>query len=113
MVKPLHAEHLEILGAVRRGRIGIGFVKGIGHADAFDRLLGDTVHHNRRRNTSGLQKGRHNVDDMVELPANAAFLLDIAGQEIAMPWRVPPKKDGTCLVHLYGVSKAQAQGTAK
>ena len=35
------------------------------------------------------------------------------GQEIAMPWRVPPKNDGTCLVHLYGVSNAQAQGTAK
>jgi hypothetical protein len=36
-----------------------------------------------------------------------------AGQETAMPWRVPPKNDGTCFVHLYGVSNAQAHGTAK
>src|SRR5512144_2413238 len=35
-----------------------------------------------------------------------------AGHEIAMPWRVPPKCDETCLVHLNGVSNAQAQGTA-
>jgi hypothetical protein len=34
------------------------------------------------------------------------------GHEIAMPWRVPPKKDGTCFVHLNGVSKAQVQPTA-
>ena len=26
-----------------------------------------------------------------------------------MPWRVPPKKDGICFVHLNGVSNAQAQ----
>ena len=36
----------------------------------------------------------------------------VPGQEIAMPWRVPPKNDGICLVHLYGVSNAQAHGTA-
>jgi hypothetical protein len=35
-----------------------------------------------------------------------------AGQENDMPWRVPPKKDGICLVHLYGVSNAQAQPIA-
>ncbi len=35
-----------------------------------------------------------------------------AGQEIAMPWRVPPKCEATCLVHLNGVSKAQDQATA-
>ena len=29
------------------------------------------------------------------------------GQEIAMPWRVPPKCEATCLVHLKGVSNAQ------
>jgi hypothetical protein len=34
-----------------------------------------------------------------------------AGQEIAMPCFVPPKYDGICLVHLYGVSNAQAQPT--
>ena len=35
-----------------------------------------------------------------------------AGQEIAMPWRVPPKCEATCLVHLNGVPKAHAQPTA-
>src|SRR5450631_853441 len=34
------------------------------------------------------------------------------GQLIAKPWRVPPKCDATCLVHLNGVSKAQDQATA-
>ena len=29
-----------------------------------------------------------------------------------MPLRVPPKNDGTCFVHLNGVSNAQAHGTA-
>ncbi len=34
------------------------------------------------------------------------------GQAIAMPLRVPPKCDATCLVHLNGVSNAQVQPTA-
>ena len=34
------------------------------------------------------------------------------GQEIAMPWRVPPKCDATCLVHLNGVSNAHDHCTA-
>jgi hypothetical protein len=34
------------------------------------------------------------------------------GQETHMPWRAPPKKDGICLVHLNGVSKAQVEPTA-
>ena len=35
-----------------------------------------------------------------------------AGQEMAMPWRTPPKCEATCLVQLKGVLKAQLQGTA-
>src|SRR5271157_5617897 len=34
------------------------------------------------------------------------------GQAIAMPCRVPPKCDATCLVHLNGVSNAHAHATA-
>src|SRR5215510_9570415 len=34
------------------------------------------------------------------------------GQEIAMPWRVPPKCDATCLVQENDVSNAQVHGTA-
>ena len=29
-----------------------------------------------------------------------------------MPWRVPPKCEAICLVHVNGVSNAQVQGTA-
>ena len=31
------------------------------------------------------------------------------GHATAMPLRVPSKKDGTCFVHLYGVSIVQVQ----
>src|SRR3974390_3154304 len=34
------------------------------------------------------------------------------GQEIATPWRTPPKCDAICLVHENGVSNAQVHGTA-
>ena len=97
---------------MRRGRVRVGLVEGVGQAHALNRLLRDAVNHDRRRNAGDLQHCRHDVDHMVELPADAALVSDMAGQEIAMPWRVPPKNEGTCLVHLYGVSNAQAQGTA-
>ncbi len=35
------------------------------------------------------------------------------GQDMATPWAVPPKCDGTCFIHLNGVSIAHAQGAAK
>ena len=35
-----------------------------------------------------------------------------AGHEIARPWRVPPKCDAICLVHLNGVSNAHDHATA-
>ena len=38
--------------------------------------------------------------------------LIIFGQEIATPWRVPPKCEAICLVQEKGVSKAQVHGTA-
>ena len=34
------------------------------------------------------------------------------GQDMTMPWAVPPKCDGTCLTHLNGVSIAQAHSAA-
>jgi hypothetical protein len=39
--------------------------------------------------------------------------LIFAGHEIAVPCFVPPKNDAICLVHLKGVSKAQAQPMEK
>src|ERR1043166_8551607 len=35
------------------------------------------------------------------------------GHDMAMPWAVPPKWDGTCFTHLNGVLIAQAQDAAK
>src|SRR5512132_3554457 len=35
------------------------------------------------------------------------------GQDMARPWAVPPKCDGTCFTHLNGVSIAHAQPAAK
>src|SRR5450631_4202772 len=35
------------------------------------------------------------------------------GQDMAMPWDVPPKCDGTCFTHLNGVSIAHAHSAAK
>ena len=35
------------------------------------------------------------------------------GQDMATPWAVPPKCDGTCFTHLNGVSIAHAQPAEK
>src|SRR5262245_5340248 len=45
----------------------------------------------------------------VRMPPTSLMWL---GHEIAMPCRVPPKCEATCLTHLKGVSNAHAHGTA-
>ncbi len=35
------------------------------------------------------------------------------GHDMATPWAVPPKCDGTCFTHLNGVSIAHAHSAAK
>ena len=70
------AHHLEILGLVRRWRVGVGLVEGVGHADALDRLLRDAVDHVRRADARGLEDRRHDVDHVVELIADAALVGD-------------------------------------
>ena len=59
----------------RRG-IGVRLVEGVGKAYALDRLLPDAVDHDRRSNACSFQNRRHDVDHMVELPANAALVGD-------------------------------------
>ena len=59
---------------------------------------------------SRFEDGRHDVDHMVELVPDAALVLDHVGQEIAMPWRTPPKCEAICLVQENGVSNAHAHG---
>ncbi len=52
------AEHLEVLGPVCGGRIGVGLVPRVGHAHALNRLLGDTVDHKGLREAGRLEDGR-------------------------------------------------------
>ena len=73
------AEHLEVLRLACGGRIGVRLVPGVGHAYAFDRFLGDAVDHHRRRDAGGFEDRRHDVDDVMELGADAARVLDVAG----------------------------------
>jgi hypothetical protein len=97
----------------RVGRVGIGLVPGVGQADAVHRPLLDAVQRIWYRNAGGLQDGRHDVDEVVELAADAARVPMWPGHEIAMPCAVPPKCEATCLTHLNGVLIAQAQAAAK
>ena len=80
MIDGVVAHHLEILRGVPRRRIGVGRVEGIGEAGAFDRRLLDAVD---RLSGAGmparLEDGRHDVDHMGELVADAAHVLDVAG----------------------------------
>jgi hypothetical protein len=66
----------------------------IGSADAVDHL--------RRLDPRRFEDGRHDVDDVVELVANAADVLDDPATN-RIPWRVPPKCDAICLVQRNGV----------
>jgi len=61
---------------VGRGRVRVGLVEGVDHADAFDRLLLDAVDHLGGLDSGGFENRRRDIDDMVELVANAADVLD-------------------------------------
>ena len=76
MIQGIIAEHLEILGAVVRRLIGIRLVESIGKAGAFDRALGDAIHDRGLADIRHLQNGRHDVDHMGELVADAALVGD-------------------------------------
>ena len=56
--------------------VGIGFVKSVSHAHAFDRFLRNAIDHHWRRDAGCLKNGRYNVDHVVELGADAASILD-------------------------------------
>src|SRR5207247_10497703 len=75
MVERSQAEHFEILRTVRRWCARIRPVECVGHAHAFDRFLGDAIHHNRGRDPGGLKEGRYDVDYVVEVVADAALAL--------------------------------------
>ena len=70
-------DHFEVLRLALRRRVRAGLVEGVGHAYAFDRLLLDAIDKLRRLDTGGFEDGRHDVDDVVELVAQAAGVLDV------------------------------------
>ena len=68
--------HLEVLGLVPGCRLGVLRIERVGEARALDRRLLDAVHHVRRIDARDLENGRHHVDDVDELLAQTAFVLD-------------------------------------
>ena len=73
------ADHLEILGVAFRRRVGVRLVEGVGHAHPFDRLLRDAVDCRRRLDARSLENGRNDIDDVVELTADSANVIDMVG----------------------------------
>ncbi|MCY1297424.1 hypothetical protein D9M70_468630 [compost metagenome] len=79
MVDRAVSQHLEVLRLVLRRGSGIRLVPCVGQADAFDRLLLDAVDRLRLRDACRLQDRRHDVDEVVELRADTARVVDMAG----------------------------------
>ncbi len=73
------ADHLEILGLVRRGCVGVLRVECIHHAHAIHGILLDAVNHLGQRNSGRFEKGRRDVDNVMELVTDAALVLDHPG----------------------------------
>ena len=71
------AEEFEVLGLAKAGSFGV--VKGEGEADSFHRLLLHAVQFSRSSDSAELVEGRDDVDDVEELRAQAAFVLDAGG----------------------------------
>ena len=61
------------------GAFALALVEGVSHAHAFDRLLRDAIDHLRCQDARRFEDGRHDVDHMVELRADAADVVDVAG----------------------------------
>ena len=73
------AEHLEVLRSVPGRGVGVRLVPRVHHAHAFDGALLDAVDRIGRRDAGRFEDGRHDVDDVVELAADAAYVVDVAG----------------------------------
>ena len=71
------AEHFEVLGLMPLGSLGV--VEAVQQAGALVRALHDAVDHRRRRDARRLQHSGRKIDDMGELVAYAALVLDSLG----------------------------------
>ena len=79
MIQGPLAKHLEVLRLVPGWFPGVLGVEGVGEARAFNGRLLDTVHRFGRGDAGYLEEGRHHVDDVHELLAESANILDVAG----------------------------------
>ena len=73
------AEHLEILRRVLGRRVGVRLIPCVGHAHAFNGDLLDAIDRVGLRNSGRFEDGRHDVNDVVKLAADAAHVVDMAG----------------------------------
>ena len=77
VIEGVVAHHFKVLRLMREG-VGIGHIECIGKAGAFDRRLLDAVHGLGRVNVGGFENGGDHVNNVVELIANAANILDVS-----------------------------------
>ena len=73
------AEHLEVLRRVSGRGVGVRLVPRVRHARAFDGDLFDAVDRIGLRNAGRFEDGRDDIDDVMELAADAAHVVDVAG----------------------------------
>ena len=78
MIDGAIAEHLEILRRPAGRRIGVRLVPRVRHAHAVHRTLLDAVDRLRLRNAGRFEDRRSDVDDVMELTADAADVIDVA-----------------------------------
>src|SRR5438876_12339807 len=79
MVNRAVADHLKILRLMLRRRIRVGLVERVSHAHAFNWLLRNAVDQLWRLDARGLKEGRHDINDVVKLGADATDIADMAG----------------------------------
>jgi hypothetical protein len=72
------AKHLEVLRGVPGLGVGVRLVPRVGHAHAFNGNLFDPVDRVGLLNADRFENGRHDVDDVAELPADASLVSDVA-----------------------------------
>src|SRR5438552_18956848 len=81
MVNRAVADHLEILRLTLRRRVWSRSrgIERVSHAHAFNWLLRNAVDQLWRLDARGLKEGRHDINDVVKLGADAAYVFDMAG----------------------------------
>src|SRR6185437_9425316 len=71
------AEHLEVLSGVLGWGVGVRLIPRVRHAYSFNGDLLDAVDDLGLRNAGRIEDGRDDVNDVMELAANAAYIVDV------------------------------------